>query len=50
VSPFAQPEIAFAWIVGMAVTDRHLYVADSVNRRVLRVKLDYAVEETAAVP
>jgi hypothetical protein len=49
-SPFAEPEIAFSWIVSAAVTDRNLYVADSVNRRVLRVKLDYAAVETAAVP
>jgi len=34
----------------MAVTDRHLYVADSTNRRVLRVKLEYAATETAGVP
>jgi hypothetical protein len=50
VSPFARPEIAFAWIVGLAVTDRHAYVADEVNRRVLRVKLEYAASEKVAVP
>ena len=41
VSPLAKPEIGFAWIVGVAVSDRFVYVADSVNRRVLRVRLDY---------
>jgi hypothetical protein len=49
-SPFASPEIAFGWIVGLAVTDRYAYVDDVVNKRMLRVKLDYAVSETAAAP
>jgi hypothetical protein len=50
VSPFAKPEIAFAWIVGVAVTDRHAYVDDVTNKRILRVKLDYAATETVALP
>lgn len=50
VSPSAQPEIGFAWIMGLAVTDRHAYVADEVNRRVLRVNLGYAATETAPIP
>jgi hypothetical protein len=51
VSPFAQPEIAFGWIMGLAVTDRHIYVYDPViNGRTLRVKLDYAATETVAAP
>jgi hypothetical protein len=49
-SPFAQPEIAFGWMTGLAVTDRYAYVADTLNNRVLRAKLDYAAEETVAVP
>ncbi len=49
-SPFAEPEIAFGWITGLAVTDRYAYVADALNRRVLRVKLDYAADETVAFP
>jgi hypothetical protein len=49
-SPFAEPELAFSWFTGMAVTDRHLYVADGVNRRVLRGKLEYAATETAVLP
>jgi hypothetical protein len=48
-SPFADPEIAFNWFVGLAVSDRYLYVADGSNRRVLRVALDYAAQETCAV-
>jgi hypothetical protein len=50
VSPFAKPEMAFNWFTGMAVTDRHIYVADGVNRRVLRGKLEYAATEVVAVP
>ena len=50
VSPFAKPEIAFAWLIGVAVTDRYAYVGDVINKRILRVKLDYAATETCAVP
>ncbi|MHC4915935.1 MAG: hypothetical protein ACYTGB_10630, partial [Planctomycetota bacterium] len=49
-SPFAEPEIAFNFIIGLAVTDRYAYVADCANRRVLRVKLSYAASETVPVP
>jgi len=49
-SPFAQPEIAIGWIVGLAVTDRYAYVDDVINKRILRVKLDYAAVETVAAP
>lgn len=48
-SPFANPEIAFNWITGLAVTDRHAYVADCANRRMLRVKLGYASTETCEI-
>jgi hypothetical protein len=49
-SPFAEPELAFSFIVGLAVTDRHAYVADVANNRVLRVRLDYAAAETVSAP
>jgi hypothetical protein len=49
VSPFAAPAIAFKWIVGLAVTEHYVYVADSGNRRVLRCRLGYAIEKTAAI-
>ena len=48
-SPFAEPEIAFNRIVGLAVTDRYVYVADYKNRRVLRCALRYATEGLADV-
>jgi hypothetical protein len=32
-----------------AVTDRHAYVCDLINKRMLRVKLGYAATETCEV-
>jgi len=49
VSPFAKPEIAFAWIIGVAVTDRYAYVDDVVNKRILRVKLGYLAQESCDI-
>ena len=48
-SPSARPEIAFGWIVGLAVTDRYAYVDDVVNKRVMRVKLGYVAEGACEV-
>ena len=45
----AVPDIAFARLVSVGVTDKYAYCGDSMNRRLLRVKLAYAAEETAAV-
>ena len=39
-----KPAIPLAWPVYVAVSDRYAYVADTVNRRVVRVKLTCAVE------
>ena len=50
VSPFAKPELAFGWIVGLAVTDKYAYVDDVINKRILRVRLDYAAAETIPAP
>jgi hypothetical protein len=49
VSPFAQPDIAFSWIIGIAVAGEHVYVADMYNRRVLRCWLGYAAEKRCDV-
>jgi hypothetical protein len=49
-SPLAQPEIAIAWFVGLGVSDKYLYVADGLNRRVLRAGLSYQCEARAEVP
>lgn len=50
VSPFAKPDIAFAWIIGVAASDKYVYVADALNRRVLRLKLSYDCEARADIP
>ena len=43
-----KPDIPLAWPTYVAVSDRWAYVADTVNRRVVRVKLNYAAEETCS--
>jgi len=50
VSPLAGPEIAIGWNVGLGVSDRYVYLADALNRRVLRVRLTYELEAQANVP
>jgi outer membrane protein assembly factor BamB len=50
VAPAKKAHIPLAWPVYVAVSDRWAYVADTVNRRVVRVKLGYAAEQTARVP
>jgi len=47
-SAVPEPAIAFAWPQMVAVSDEAVYVADPVNRRIVRVKLTYAAE--AACP
>lgn len=44
------PAIPLAWPIYVAVSDRFAYVADTVNRRVVRVKLSYRAEAKCAVP
>ncbi len=44
-SPFAEPEVAFAWVRAVAAGDDVLYAMDYDNMRILRVKLGYAVVE-----
>ncbi len=46
----AEPDIALAWLIGVAATDRFAYMGDSMNRRLLRAKLVYAAEETCPIP
>ena len=36
--------IPLAWPSYVAVSDRYAYVADTINRRVVRVRLSYAAE------
>ena len=44
-----KPAIPFAWPLTVAASDTHAYVADTVNRRLVKVRLGYAVEETTEV-
>jgi len=44
-----KPEIPLAWPTYVAVSDRYAYVADTVNRRVVRVKLGYQTDATCAI-
>ncbi|MCG3179150.1 MAG: hypothetical protein BIFFINMI_01481 [Phycisphaerae bacterium] len=48
-SPFAQPEFAFAFLNSVAVTERHLFATDTLNQRVTRISLDYAVDQTCQI-
>lgn len=45
-----KPAIPLAWPTYVAASDRYAYIADTVNRRVVRVKLNYAAEETCPAP
>ena len=43
-------DIPFAWPINVAVSDTHVYVADTINRRVVKVKLGWAAEEICPLP
>jgi hypothetical protein len=47
--PAQEPEISLAWPTYVAVSDRWAYVADTVNRRIVRVKLGYETEAACDV-
>jgi hypothetical protein len=44
-----KPDIPLAWPTYVGVSDQWAYVADTVNRRVVRVRLKYAADETCEV-
>jgi hypothetical protein len=48
-SPCPKPEIAFAWPLVVWATDTGCYVADTVNSRVVKTTLDYAVKKEVGV-
>jgi hypothetical protein len=43
-----KPEIPLAWPAYVAVSDNYAYVSDSINLRIVRVKLNYAADKTVA--
>ncbi len=48
-SRIPKPEIAFAWPSTVAVSPKAVYVADMANRRITRVRMGYAVEQTCSI-
>lgn len=48
-SPAPMPDVAFAWPLVVFAGDDACYVADTVNHRILKVKLDYQAVEKAVV-
>jgi hypothetical protein len=42
--------IPLAWPLSVVASDTHAYVADTLNRRVVKVKLDYALDASTDVP
>ncbi|MCK6472409.1 MAG: hypothetical protein L6R28_11755 [Planctomycetes bacterium] len=45
----AEPGLAFTWLIGVAASDRHVYMGDSMNQRLLRGRIAYAKEAACAV-
>jgi DNA-binding beta-propeller fold protein YncE len=45
-----KPDVPLAWPVYVAVSDTYAYVADTVNRRLVRVKLGAAAEGICKIP
>ncbi|MBM4031133.1 MAG: hypothetical protein FJ291_05040 [Planctomycetes bacterium] len=48
-SPVPVPDIAFCWPHAVAVGDEFVYIGDRLNRRIVRVKLACAAEESCDV-
>jgi hypothetical protein len=44
-----QSEIPLAWPITVATSETHAYVADTLSRRVARVRLGWTAEETCAI-
>ena len=42
--------IPLGWPVAVAATDRHVYVGDCLNHRVVRADKTFAVEATCPIP
>jgi len=43
------PEIPLAWPLTVAVSDTHAYVADTINRRIVKVRLRHLAEAGCAI-
>jgi flagellar hook assembly protein FlgD len=42
-SPVPTTDVPFAWPTGAAASDNYIYVTDMINTRVVRVRMDYAI-------
>jgi hypothetical protein len=49
-APVKKPEIPFAWPLTVVVSDTHAYVADTINRRVVKVRLAHQLESERPIP
>jgi hypothetical protein len=45
-SPEPKPEIPLGWPIAVGASDRHIYVGDALNHRVVRVDKRFTAEET----
>lgn len=45
-----QPAIPLGWAITASATDRHIYVGDCLNHRIVRVDKHFAAEATTKVP
>ena len=48
-SAVKKPDIPMAWPLTVVASDTHAYVGDTVNRRVVKVKLNYTLAEECTV-
>jgi len=49
-SPFAEPDVAFAWVRNVQASDTAIYAMDYDNRRILKAALSYEVQATLDLP
>ncbi len=48
-SPLAEPDVAFAWLLAVGVSDKYIYAGDPVNQRILKIKMTSAAEKICEV-
>ncbi|MGB2824289.1 MAG: hypothetical protein WBF17_25165, partial [Phycisphaerae bacterium] len=48
-SPCPKPEVPMAWPLVVFATDTAMYVADTINQRIVKARLTYAAEQTAEI-
>ena len=48
-SSIPKPDIGLAWPVGVGVSDDYVYIADMMNRRIIRADRTYKAEHTSDI-